>query len=219
MAEDKDLERQYRKNVMVLASIVFIYSVAGGQMSTELSLFGAKLTFSRPEWLEYAMLAMLCFFWWRHCQISEETRGEHLKKVYNNFRLHGWVYKRLMCDGQKSTQVKYDSEGWDRIYGVPVNRDDECGRIELYWMRRTLFGGRIAYMDFANNTDEDPWHEREIVISPSMRLLMFIKYFRSSVVVIYRDPEFGDGVLPTIFFVLASASWVLNHFQISLLAT
>ena len=51
---DKDLERQYRKNLMVVASIVLIYSIAGGRMAPDLSLFGAKLQFSRPDW---------CHFW------------------------------------------------------------------------------------------------------------------------------------------------------------
>lgn len=212
MAEDKELERQYRKNLMVMAGIVFIYSVAGGQMSTELSFFGAKLTFKSPERLEYAMLVMMCFFWWRHCQVSVKTRKGHLKKVYDNFRLHEWVFDQLMRDGNKEAQVKHEAEGWERIYGIPKVREDQCARIEIYWLRRVLFGGRIAYMDFANNTDKRPWHEREIVISPVMRFFIFISYVRSSVVVIFRDPEFGDGVLPTIVFVFAAASWILNHF-------
>lgn len=52
MTDDKDLERQYRKNLMVVASLVLMYSIAGGQMTSDLSMFGAKLTFSRPEWLD-----------------------------------------------------------------------------------------------------------------------------------------------------------------------
>jgi len=65
MEVDKDLEQQYRKNLMIVAGVVFIYSIAGGRMGNDLSLFGAKLIFSHPVWLEYAMVMMMCFFWWR----------------------------------------------------------------------------------------------------------------------------------------------------------
>ncbi|MBL0612251.1 hypothetical protein JD508_18655 [Aeromonas jandaei] len=218
MSDEKDIERQYRKNLMLVASIVFIYSIAGGQISSELSLFGAKLTFHRPEWLEYAMVVIMCFFWWRHCQVSVKVREEHLKKVYKNMRLHKWVFRRLMRDGNKSAQVKYDSDGWARIYGVPKCLDDDGARVELYWLRRVFFGGYLAFMDFANQSDDHPWHEREIKISLAMRFSLFISYLRSLIVVSYKDPEFGDGVFPTLLFIVSSIAWVQNYFQIQPIA-
>lgn len=114
MADDKDLERQYRKNLMVVASIVLIYSIAGGHMGKDLSMFGAKLNFSHPEYLEYAMVAVMCFFCWRHLIVSDGIRKEMSDAVYLDTNAPACFRE----NNRQKVEDRYRKEAKDRGHNI-----------------------------------------------------------------------------------------------------
>lgn len=81
---DQDVESSYRKNLMIVAAIVSIYSIAGGRFDSELVIAGAKLTFTKPEYLEYSSIVVLIFLWWRHWLVSHALRNEFQAQTYEN---------------------------------------------------------------------------------------------------------------------------------------
>lgn len=215
MEADKDLEQQYRKNLMIVAGAVFVYSIAGGRMGNDLSLFGAKLIFRHPVWLEYAMVMMMCFFWWRHRQVSYSIRSNFVKNVYGNLIIPKWVYRKLMRNGKKESTVKFDDYGWEKIHKpLRSHWDGPEGYEVMYLSHGVLCGGVVAYLQYENESAENLLSEREIQISWLMRLSLCMAYIRSFSMISYKKPEFGDGVLPTIFFAIALGGWVINHFQL-----
>lgn len=89
LGEHAELERQYRKNLMIVSMIVLIYSIAGGAFDHDISFSGAKLTFSRPKWIEYFMIAIMLFLQWRHWLVSREIRRQHTNEVLKELYLPG----------------------------------------------------------------------------------------------------------------------------------
>lgn len=80
---NQDVEGSYRKNLMIVAAMISIYSIAGGGFSSELEIAGAKLNFTKPQFLEYTSIIMLIFLWWRHLLVSQEIRRQFLETVVN----------------------------------------------------------------------------------------------------------------------------------------
>ncbi len=216
MEVDKDLEQQYRKNLMIVAGVVFIYSIAGGRMGNDLSLFGTKLTFSHPVWLEYAMVMMMCFFWWRHRQVSYNIRRDFGKKVYGNLIIPKWFYRRLMREGIEPIEpAYYDNPDRVEIHAPLRPFWDGYEEVGILWLSGGVCSADIAaYSLYENESAENLLSDIKIKISWLMRLSLYMAYVRSFIMVSYKKPEFGDGVLPTIFFCIALFIWVVNHFQL-----
>lgn len=214
---EKDLEPQYRKNLMIVASIVLIYSIAGGKMAAEFSMFGAKLQFNRPELVEYAMVLVMCFFWWRHWQISGDARKEHTRKKYYYMILNAALFDRLIASKNEATSVLYEPNEWSRIFGVPIDLLIDHTKKELYWKRKPFFGGDLAYIELSSGEDSDafPFVEREIEISWWMRMPMMCSYIKAFFIASIRDTEFGDAVLPSFISLLALVFWCINRFAVS----
>ncbi|WP_155400147.1 hypothetical protein [Aeromonas hydrophila] len=216
MEADKDLEQQYRKNLMIVASVVFVYSIAGGQMGNELSLLSAKLTFSHPVLLEYAMVIIMCFFWWRHRQVSYNIRRDFVKKVYGNLIIPKWVYRRLMREGTKHIEPIY-YEGPDRVeIHAPLRPFwDVPEEVGILWLSGGVRSADIiAYSLYENESTDNLLSDIKIKMSWLMRFCLCMAYTRSFIMISYKKTEFGDGVLPTIFFAIALGGWVINHFQL-----
>ncbi|AXY01213.1 hypothetical protein D1115_08410 [Vibrio alfacsensis] len=74
--KNDEMAQSYRKSVFLTASLLFVYTIAGGSIQGELSLFGATFKFSRPEYLEYLGVALVVFFTWSHWQVSDAARKE-----------------------------------------------------------------------------------------------------------------------------------------------
>ncbi|MGY3959581.1 hypothetical protein [Aeromonas popoffii] len=85
--DNTELERQYRKNLMLVSMIVLIYSIAGGSFDKDITFSGAKLTFSRPHWIEMFMIVVMIFLQWRHWLVSGEIRRHHRSEVLNGLFL------------------------------------------------------------------------------------------------------------------------------------
>ncbi|WP_323900295.1 hypothetical protein [Aeromonas caviae] len=203
MTDDKDLERQYRKNLMVVASLVLMYSIAGGQMTSDLSMFGAKLTFSRPEWLEYGMVFLMCFFWWRHWQVSKFTRATIKDTALHNVVLPSYVYERIkikLCEKFGCDQDKYVVG--PSIYGTEIAEANspfsDSGIIfhltGVGFISVRFTGGSEVFcfkLDFT-------W------------LIASFHYRKTWVYNAIHQTQFGDAMLPTITATIAISAYILQ---------
>lgn len=200
MTDDKDLERQYRKNLMVVASLVLMYSIAGGQMTSDLSMFGAKLNFSRPEWLEYAMVFVMCFFWWRHWQVSKPIRKDMFENSLRGFVLPSFMNERVRHDACKIfglDEGKYISRwAYNSIQIMPENSWDNDGHFfvlnDVGFLSVTLseHGGMcIKY--------------RMDRVWLACSVLYRRQWLRNAI----HETHFGDAILPAITTILAMTAY------------
>lgn len=186
MAEDKELERQYRKNLMVVASIILIYSISGGHIASDLSMFGAKLTFSRPVLLEYAGILMMCFLWWRHWQVSGVIRMHLGKNILRNMPIT-WLTKIHDHPLLDYAPSKYEDVG------------NGLG------MRKTGIRFEIVRQQWDEKKAEMVW--RQVDTSGFSAAKLLAGWFWSGINQAIKNPQFGDAILPTLITIIAGATY------------
>ncbi len=116
MATDTEMEELYRKRLMIVATGILIFVIAGGTLSsagqninsTEIIIFGMKLIFSRPNWLEWAALAIMVYFWWRHQQFSLDERVKLRAQVFEETR----ISQRISVKVHKAETTNYHDPGY-----------------------------------------------------------------------------------------------------------
>lgn len=203
MSVDKDLERQYRKNLMIVASLVLMYSIAGGQMTSDLSMFGAKLTFSRPEWLEYAMVFVMCFFWWRHWQVSKDIRNDIRNQAIHNAKLPNYVYEHIkirLCDRFGCSEDDYVVR--PSIYGVEI-----AEKAIPFSDSGTVFN--LTDVGFINVIFSGGSETFEFKLDSTWCIASF-KYRVAWVTNAIHQTQFGDAILPTLTSMAAITSYFLQ---------
>lgn len=211
MAEDKmdkDLERQYRKNLMVVASIVLIYSIAGGKMAADLSMFGAKLQFSRPDLLEWAMVALMCFFWWRHWQVSGFIRAEIKRSNLRDVYLTNECEEMLVSALEKSLLHTVDCLS---VF------NDENNKVMIDIEKVSIFSVSVKFTYWDNSAAEHK--ARNLIFSvrtaPVIWVLIQASYLHIRIANAVKLPHFGDAVLPSVVFGSALLSWIFHGFHFS----
>lgn len=207
MSDNKDLERQYRKNLMVAASIVLIYSIAGGQMSSDLSMLGAKLKFSRPEWLEYAMLSIMLFFWWRHWQISHDIRSNMRQIVFYNLRLSRTSIKHAIMNKLREQPIEIN-RAFDDKSAMYQFKLSECNSVFSEVRLKSLRPFGIDFGRFYTNFDCD--YSQLLEYSLRAKLFVLIDYLRTYVVCAIKFPDFGDGILPNLISFVACITYIAS---------
>lgn len=210
---DKDLERQYRKNLMVVASIVLIYSIAGGEMGDGITMLGANLKFNRPDWLEWAMMAVMCFFWWRHWQISSEIRKVHHMEASKGTLIPDKAIRHLVANGVCSMSFWYSDEPW-LAARASSEFFDEYGPPETYFLLWSKpFEFWVAHAEYYDNHCNEPMRGKMVRIDAiRLRFLIFIALLKSYISCAIKKPEFGDGLLPGFISFAALCAWILNKF-------
>ncbi len=201
MADDKELERQYRKNLMVVASLVLIYSIAGGQMASGLSMFGAKLNFSRPEWLEYTMVFVMCFFWWRHWQVSKSIREDVILDACNGFEVPSFMYgkiKRDVCQKLNLNENEFASI-WE-YDGVRVRHHESHYENDGYLIKVSRVGFISVTLSYLSEISIQYKLDRAWLVCG----LLYRKAWIQNAI---RDPKFGDAILPSILTITALVSY------------
>lgn len=192
---------------MVAASIVLIYSIAGGQMSSDLSMLGAKLKFSRPEWLEYAMLSIMIFFWWRHWQISHDIRGNISQIVFKKCRLSCSSIRYAINNKVKSPfsviSVSLASKPSAYLIGLSEN-SSIYSEVQLNSLHPIAidFGSFNTYF----NCDERQLFEYSL----RAKLFVSLDYLRAYVACAIKFPDFGDGVLPNLISFVACITYIAS---------
>lgn len=201
MADDKELERQYRKNLMVVASIVLIYSIAGGQMASGLSMFGAKLNFSRPEWLEYTMVFVMCFFWWRHWQVSKSIRENVILDACNGFEIPSFMYGRIKRDVCQKLNFNEDEFEVRWAYGgVQVKRHESPYDNDGYIMKVGRIGFISVTLTYLSEISIQYKFDRAWLVCG----LLYRKAWIQNAI---RESKFGDAILPSILTISALVSY------------
>ena len=120
-----NLKGNIEKNLMIVSMIVLIYSIAGGAFGNDISFSGAKLTFSRPQWIEIFMIVVMCFLQWRHWLVSRDIRMHHRNEVLSGLYLPGKCVRYLKyafnpgvtfecVDGHDFAVIKY-AKGVGRV--------------------------------------------------------------------------------------------------------
>lgn len=191
---DKDLERQYRKNLMVVASIVLIYSIAGGKMAADLSLFGAKLQFSRPDLLEYAMVAVMCFFWWRHWQVSGWIRVDRMKRILASTKV-AEITKETLSKLVIPEHITRKKEAGFILASINVTIPDEVSVIVEKVNLRAISLNLSFY--FNGMYDHVPVTLR-FRDTPLGFMFIQCSYFRAWITNAIEDTHFGDAILPSL---------------------
>jgi hypothetical protein len=214
MAEDKmdkDLERQYRKNLMVVASIVLIYSIAGGKMAADLSMFGAKLQFSRPDWLEWAMVVVMCFFWWRHNQVSADLRARQRSMALRKMVLPNMVLDDLFQTKNGNPPYLEGDDRWDEVC-ASRQYHEEFGPISRFYILYTRpFYISVGSGEFYARGDVEPFDGWQTSIHKvHHKLSILFAYVCSYVRYAFKSPEFGDGILPSLVTLAALLAWSFN---------
>lgn len=233
MPEDLGLIKTYRNRVMGIAAGVMVYAIAGGSVSTvekdslaEVTLFGVKLWFSRPDWLVCATVMLLIYFWWRHSQLILPFRKDFATKVYKNIifphKLMGKV--NLGVEGNDDIlQSEYE-------YGVEVKRRDvtredyEDGKDYIIKVKP------IGFLKYEINLFEiSSWqldyHLERGEVSSQMtcsktkrfetkelcdRLSLSYLYWKSFISLAIKKTDFTDAFLPDIITAIAIITFSFN---------
>lgn len=123
MATDAEMEELYRKRLMIMATGILIFVIAGGSLSsadkntnaTEIIIFGVKLIFSRPNWLEWAALAVMGYFWWRHQQFSLEENEKLKTQVFEGTRIGRRIAAKVLAEKATGYHGPGDYDGKFRV--------------------------------------------------------------------------------------------------------
>jgi len=207
MADDKDLERQYRKNLMVVASIVLIYSIAGGKMGSDLSMFGAKLIFSHPEYLEWAMMVLMCFFWWRHGIASKDIRREMISAVLNATKVPLYVQRACVEKIEREARAETEAAGLNinPSHNFTSNREFIVGAI-----------GFIRVTVWVDYSKADNYVTEKFIINVLMNPLQFIlvtaRYRIGWLKHAALEMHFGDAILPSITWIIAVLAFLIHRY-------
>ena len=78
------MEPQYRKNLMLVSTVVLMFSIAGGKLGTKISFSGGEVTFAHPEYIELAFIISMLFLQWRHWLVSASIRARQYTETVSN---------------------------------------------------------------------------------------------------------------------------------------
>lgn len=234
MSEESGLIKNYRNRVMGIAAGLMVYTIAGGSVSTvekessaEVTLFGVKLLFSRPDWLVAAAVMLLVYFWWRHYQLISPFRKDFVNRVYRNI-----IVSKGLVD-----KVNLGLEGGDDIvqsdsdYGVEVKRKDitrdeyEKGLDYIIKVKNsgfltyevTLFeisSWQLQYHLDRGTVSSDFAHSKTKRFETSRlsdRLQLSFYYWRSFVSLAIKQPDFTDAYIPEIIAAIAVVLFFLER--------
>lgn len=199
---DKDLERQYRKNLMVVASIVLIYSIAGGEMGDAITMLGANLKFSRPDWLEWAMVTVMCFFWWRHFIVSKGIRKEMISTVLDGTKHPIYIKNQCILDIEEESRSKLKEDGVcddtsHKILGGCDFSLIKVGLLSVQLRASYFYDGMSEFRDFDFSIRNNQFYF--LVLSTKYR----INWIKHAIF----ESHFGDAILPSVTFLAALVAY------------
>lgn len=213
MTNGAELEAKYRNKLMLIASLIIIYSVSGGALPGEFSFLGAKLLFKHPANLELAALIVMLFFWWRHRQCSIEIRNKIKADAYEAMEIPLWLRTKINADGYRDGSVLFEHRDGYSV-GVEVEYEEQFGGDTINGYAKwsglfnidvwIIYGSRDnSYLPSSRDLNLNEW---------KCRWAFMWRYWFSYLKNSWRIPDFGDAVLPTIVMMIALTSYLLNKF-------
>ena len=234
MSDESELIKTYRNRVIGISAGLMVYAIAGGAVSTvknsdstEITLFGVKLFFHHPDFLVWAAVATLLYFWWRHFQIITVDRNRFYQDVYSNMIIPGSIVKKIEAGLKGSDDIVLT----DYDYGVEARRGDiteadvdswkdyivmiKCtGLIKYTFTMFKISSWHLEqYFEERNSHVFETWGETRSydVRRFHDRAHVFLIYLRSFLSLMLKSPKFADAVLPDIMVVLSVVIFLLNE--------
>lgn len=204
---DQNVEEHYRKNLMIVAATVSIYSIAGGGFDSELVIAGAKLKFTNPQYLEYASIVILLFLWWRHWLVSHSVRKSFDSALVCNLATPKEIERKA-----KETLKEKAVEARETLVGGGYRMPNYMQRsLSIYSVGLLNISYRLIYEHGVERKDP------EIVSIPLLsEPLAFVRfnynYRKEWVKLVLFDTRFGDSILPSVVTLIALISYSYNYF-------
>ncbi|MGN4986508.1 hypothetical protein [Aeromonas hydrophila] len=211
MEVDKDLERQYRNKLMIIATLIIIYSISGGSLSPDFSLAGAKLSFSAPQNLVRLAVVVMIFFWWRHRQITADIRRKIKSDAYDGVYTPDYLLQKIRKNGYKDGGALHGyTEG--HYIRVKFNEedmyDDECVSVQVMWSGILSFN---IYVVYSSRESNHPVRSYEMSLKNFRdRFAIALLYWWSFSKNAWSKPDFGDAILPTLTMAISVMSYTYN---------
>ncbi|HHQ4786445.1 hypothetical protein ACSZND_22455 [Aeromonas hydrophila] len=221
---DSDMEQLYRKRLMILATCILIYVIAGGALvgvgagGAEIQLLGAKLVFYRPKWLEYAAIIVMVYLWLRHKQFSSHEREKLTKQVYGGLRISKRISDRLfemspdpfvawMAYQGSFHKVRYSSQFECHLeeehdeYSYPISVMISSPR------------GIVVCIDSYNvySKKANSWRVSNLIGFKEF-FDFYLAYARSYMICAFKYPEFCHAKLPSYLTWISIFIYFLNQF-------
>jgi hypothetical protein len=217
-----ELEQQYRKHLMIISSILLVYSASGGEIGNGLNFSGMNISFKNSQYLDWMVFIALQFFWWRHWQISSFVREKMWQDIESEKVLSErtvlLIMKSLLpqsiiegertrpyattMNGSKTKYVLFFGEGRTSLCEL---RYKKLLPVEIYFGSTTVLMINSLQSEFSLTKDSI-----YKIGSIGVFLSLLIDVSRVFVIKAIRNPEFGDGVLPSITAGLATIAFFCN---------
>ena len=220
MSDEVDIEHQYRKNLMIISSVLLIYSIAGGEINGEINLSGVGVRFKNSGYLEWIGLIVMYFLWWRHLLVSKDIRDRMNSQVFIHLKLSALSIKRIFGEFIPGVLISVNPKGCsltpDSPYEIPVELGS--GNFVLADLRVTKimpiqvsFGSAVAGAVKALNDDFHYSRMSEYRMRRCLtKFIVAIDYWRCFVSCALKYPSFGDGVLPSLIVISSTIAFFVN---------
>lgn len=199
------VEENYRKNLMIVASIISIYSIAGGGFDSELAIAGAKLKFSNPQYLEYASIVVLLFLWWRHWLVSYADRESFNLALASRAVVPKEIYKKaneVLKVKEIESQVVSGNGFLQSDYCINDLSMDFIGLLKVSYQLKYTRGG------VGGNEPEEI--ALLLVSAPIVFLRINCNYRKEWIKLVLFDTRFGDAIFPSVMTFIAFVSYSYN---------
>ena len=222
MTEDRELERQYRKNLMIISSVMLVYSVAGGEIGGEINLSGVAIKFKNSGLLEWLGLLIMYFLCWRHWLVSGDIRKEMNELVIAEGRLSSWCVKRVIRTFLPERTVSLNEKNSSlsprnkNEYSIGIDSNLKfLGEVKFHsvFPLRLFFGH--GTIDMINNLQGDFKYTKDSIYGVSswlVKLGVAFDYWRCFALCAFKYPSFGDGLLPSLIVVTSTIAFIVNKF-------
>lgn len=201
--DSNEVERLYRRNSLFAASVISIYSIAGGKLGQSLSTGLFDVSFSKPHVLEYSLIVVAGYFCWRHWLVSKDLRKRLVQNSLNSTGEFRWVSIFL-------------SKKVNSLMGQGAWRSADVAGAHIDPFRRQL--ARVGFLNIEYSfsyTDEfgdrvDKIVKVNLCKYPLVFLALSIRYrlawFKNAI----SDTHFGDGVMPLFMMIVALLLYGFN---------
>lgn len=201
--DSNEVERLYRRNSLFAASVISIYSIAGGKLGQKLSAGLFDVSFSKPHVLEYSLIVVAGYFCWRHWLVSKELRKKLVQNALNSTGEFKWI--KIFLSNKVNSLI--GQGGWGSADAAGAHFDP---------FRRRLTNVGFVNIEYSfSYTDEFGDRVDKVVMvnlckHPLVFLALSIRYrfawFKNAI----SDTHFGDGVMPLFMMIVALLLYGFN---------
>ncbi|WP_421242933.1 hypothetical protein [Aeromonas enteropelogenes] len=212
MESDVELERKYRNKVMLISSMLFIYSISGGQFMPEIGLWGSKVIFNSPENIVHAIAIIMIYFWWRHFQLSTKVRHEVKIQAYATMVIPIWMREVIRDKGAKNGCVLHEPINSYPV-GFEATYEEKLPGEDYISLGANWFGLCNIYLwvTYSNRYNPNDITSYEMYLKNLQERVSFVFiYWCSFVKNAFFKPNFADAILPSIVMLISLTSYLYN---------